>query len=183
MKNTQRPCEPTVAQAPNGRPASNPDAPRRVRSSIPGSSHGFLFSRLVLPEVCHLVVPLLNRGRRESRAPTAPAASRANEIEHTSLSHHRFSQNDPGFPRAKVLTAYSELFPVSGLCCHRRLAEGLPQGLAPASRRQNHTASPYAPAFSSGETSPDARASIASRAQRFVTIAKRPSDGCGTAHP
>jgi hypothetical protein len=55
----------------------------------------------------------------------------------------------------------------------------LPRSLTPASRRQDHTTSPYALAFSSGELnrSPDAKASTASRAPRVVTIMIRPSCG------
>jgi hypothetical protein len=50
--------------------------------------------------------------------------------------------------------------------------------LAPASRRQDHTTSPYALAFSSGaKNTPDAKASTASRAPRVVTIMIRPSCG------
>ena len=50
--------------------------------------------------------------------------------------------------------------------------------LTPASRRQDHTTSPYALAFSSGaKKAPDAKASTASRAQRVVTIMIRPSCG------
>jgi hypothetical protein len=52
-----------------------------------------------------------------------------------------------------------------------------PQGLISASGYQDHTTSPYAAALSSGPIiiKPDATASIASRAQRVVTIAIRPS--------
>jgi len=52
-----------------------------------------------------------------------------------------------------------------------------PQGLISASGYQDHTPSPYAAALSSGLISiePDATTSIASRAQRVVTIAIRPS--------
>jgi hypothetical protein len=52
-----------------------------------------------------------------------------------------------------------------------------PQGLISASGYQDHTTSPYAAALSSGPMiiKPDAAASIASRAQRVVTIAIRPS--------
>jgi len=76
-----------------------------------------------------------------------------------------------------VLTAYNALSPVTGLCCHRRLAELPLRNLTPASGRQDHTTSPYAAALSSGPKmiEPDATASIASRAQRVVTIAIRPS--------
>src|SRR5256885_2521183 len=50
--------------------------------------------------------------------------------------------------------------------------------LTPASRRQDHTTSPYALAFSSGaKKAPDAKASTASRAPRVVTIMIRPSCG------
>jgi hypothetical protein len=41
------------------------------------------------------------------------------------------------------------LSPVSGVCCHRRRRD-IPAGLTPRSRRQDHTTSPYAAAFSSG---------------------------------
>src|SRR5438093_12581737 len=53
-------------------------------------------------------------------------------------------------PLRNGFTAYFVLSSVSGLFCHRHLAENFPQGLAPASRRQDHTTSPYALAFSSG---------------------------------
>jgi hypothetical protein len=42
-----------------------------------------------------------------------------------------------------VLTVSFVIFPVIGLCCHRRLRI-LPADLTPASRRQNHTTSPSA---------------------------------------
>ena len=52
------------------------------------------------------------------------------------------------------------------------------KSLTPASRRQDHTTSPYALAFSSGaKNAPDAKASTASRAPRVVTIMIRPSCG------
>src|SRR5579872_120988 len=42
-------------------------------------------------------VPPENRGRRECRAPGAPAASCAKE-KSTRVSHHRFAENVPAFP-------------------------------------------------------------------------------------
>jgi len=64
------------------------------------------------------------------------------------------SPEQPGIPRAMVLTAYFVISPVIGLCCHRRLANlagprpvgptSPPQNLTPASRRQDHTTSPSA---------------------------------------
>src|SRR5437762_6656297 len=53
--------------------------------------------------------------------------------------------------------------------------------LTPASRRQDHTTSPYALAFRPARSlAPDAKASITSRAPRVVTIMIRPSCGPGT---
>src|SRR3954471_5121169 len=43
------------------------------------------------------------------------------------------------------------------------LPAGLTAGVAPGSRRQDHTISPYAAAFSPGAEAPDAAASIATR--------------------
>src|SRR5271169_3343122 len=43
-----------------------------------------------------------------------------------------------------VLTAYFVLSPVTGLFCHRRLADAYPRNLTPASGRQDHTALPSA---------------------------------------
>src|SRR6266436_3076377 len=60
----------------------------------------------------------------------------------------------PAFPHAMVLTAYVGLSPVTGLFCHRRLADIVlslpgwadrtPQNLTPASGRQDHTILPSA---------------------------------------
>ena len=74
-------------------------------------------------------------------------------------------------------TAYFVLSPVSGLFCHRHCAGYSPRNLAPASRRQDHTTSPYALAFRPALKTPDAKASTASRALRVVTIMIRPSCG------
>ena len=46
-------------------------------------------------------------------------------------------------PPRNGFTAYFVLSPVERACCHRHLRK-LPTGLAPASRRQDHTTSPYA---------------------------------------
>ena len=122
-----------------------------------------------------------NRGRRESRVPTAPAVSCAKRTVVGAHEHTGSAETARPSPR-NGFTAYFVLSPVSGLFCHRHLAKNFPQGLAPASRRQDHTTSPYALAFSSGaKNTPDAKASIASPAQRIVTIAKRPSCGPGWA--
>ena len=63
------------------------------------------------------------RGRRESRAPTAPVAScaakKAHELATTGSAVHS------RFPRAMVLAACFVLSPVSGLFCHRRQRDHL----------------------------------------------------------
>ena len=83
-------------------------------------------------------------------------------------------------PLRNGFTAYFVLSPVSGLFCHRHLAENLPQGLAPASRRQDHTTSPYAFVHSS------ALARLNKSVHRiprptYVTTMIRPSIGTGRA--
>src|SRR3989440_8612665 len=90
-----------------------------------------------------------NRGRRESRVPTAPAVSCAKRTVIDAHEHTGSAETARPYPR-NGFTTYFVLSPVSGLVCHRHHAENFPQGLAPASRRQYHTTSPYALAFSSG---------------------------------
>src|SRR5436305_8154897 len=105
-----------------------------------------------------------SRGRRESRVPTAPAVSCAKRTVIGAHEHTGSAETARLSPR-NGFTAYFVLSPVSGLFCHRHLAKNFPQGLAPASRRQDHTTSPYALAFSSGakKIAPDAKASTAFR--------------------
>jgi hypothetical protein len=85
------------------------------------------------------------RGRRECRV-RGRTRSLACEIKkHTSV----VTTGTPpsaGIPCAMVLTVSFELSPVTGLCCHRRLADAYPRSLTPASGRQDHTTSPSAPA-------------------------------------
>jgi len=66
-------------------------------------------------------MPSKNRGRRESRVANAPAASRAKDKKHTSVVTTG-SPVSSGLPCAMVLTVSSALSPVTGLSCHRRLA-------------------------------------------------------------
>ena len=86
---------------------------------------------------------------------------------HTSI--QASSGDIPAFP-ARWFTAYFVLSPVTGLSCHRRLAEYLPQSLAPASGRQDHD---FAVRVGRARQS-QAIASTASH-RTFVTIASRPS--------
>src|SRR5229473_301284 len=60
-----------------------------------------------------------NRGRRESRVPAAPAASRAVKKAHELVTTG--PPESPGLPCAMVLTVSFALSPVIGLSCHRRL--------------------------------------------------------------
>src|ERR1700737_3043008 len=62
-----------------------------------------------------------NRGHRECRVPAAPAASCAKLVVHTSVVATG-SPEQPGIPRAMVLTAYFVL-PGDRLSCHRRCAD------------------------------------------------------------
>src|SRR5450432_4229457 len=97
-----------------------------------------------------------------------------------------------------VLTAYVALSPVTGLFCHRRLADivlskpgradATPQNLTPASGRQDHTILPYAAIVSrprAGDRSRVFRLALQSRRTQnaaastathpaFVTIMIRP---------
>jgi hypothetical protein len=50
------------------------------------------------------------------------ARSRACSVENTRVSHHGHT-GSPGIPRAMVLTVSFVLSPVTGLCCHRHLAD------------------------------------------------------------
>src|SRR5260370_20749219 len=68
------------------------------------------FSRRDTPELCVNFDPLENRGRRESRAPIAPAVVRTT----SARVDHRFNRITPAFPARRV-TAYFVLSPVTGL--------------------------------------------------------------------
>jgi hypothetical protein len=85
------------------------------------------------------------RGRRECRAPDAPATACAEVgVECTRVS--QVTPESPGTPRAMVLTASFVLSPATGLSCHRRSRKLPFANLTPASGRQDHTTSPSASA-------------------------------------
>ncbi len=121
------------------------------------------FSRHDLPEFCNFVVPLLPKGRRESRAPIAPAAPRAMRAENAH-GLDRYSRDIPASP-AQWLYGLYVLSPVSGVYCHRcrtryetgwidaTVAAPGPHDFAVRCRRFAWRANP-----------PDAAASIATRA-------------------
>jgi len=72
--------------------------------------YAFSFSRRDAPEACVDFDPLENGGRRESRAPIAPAVVRTT----SARVDHRFNRITPAFPARRV-TAYIVLSPVTGL--------------------------------------------------------------------
>ena len=98
----------------------------------------------------HQFHPLRKRGRRESRAPIAPAVARTRAHEWTTG-----EPDHPGFPCAKGYGLYvvspvsPALLPPSpcGLTIHASPVgpDASPHGLTPAWGRQDHTTSPSAP--------------------------------------
>ena len=114
--------------------------------------------------------PSSKRGRRECRAPDAPAAACAGVVvERTRVS--QVTPETPGIPRAMVYGLFRAL-PGDRAFLSPSPAEMAPANLTPASRRQDHTTSPSASRRSSKARS----ASTASR-PASVTIAQRPSLG------
>jgi hypothetical protein len=127
------------------------------------------FSRRDAPELCKKFYPRKTEGAGKAGCPLHPQP-RAQSVESTRVRHHRFT-GTPGLPCAMVLTVSFALSPVTGLCCHRRLAD-TSANLTPASGRQDHTTSPSA----SVPFVSDTATSTASR-PASVTIAIRPSEG------
>src|ERR1700754_995876 len=149
-----------------------------LRSARDTISHTAVFSRHDLPELSKFVVPLLSRGRRECRVRAAPAVSCAKNCafgahEHTGQRKH----SDIPCAMALRLTSCSPRW--SGL-----VVTVTPEKLASQELDASIAASgPHDLAVRFGvfvrarKNRADAKASITSPAQRFVTIAKRPSCG------
>ena len=133
--------------------------------------------------VVHVPLPR-KRGRRatpsgEQGKPGARCTrSRACRIDSTRVSHHR-STGTPGLPCAMVLTAYFALSLVTGLCCHHRPCDAKHHHELDASVGASgpHAFAVRAPCHSSFDIA------CVHRIPRptSVTIAKRPSCGCGMA--
>jgi hypothetical protein len=122
------------------------------------------------PELCK-TMSLDHRGRRESRASDAPAASYA-KVKSIRASHHRFT----GSIRPSLRNGFNGfLRALSGDRAFLPPSSASVANLTPASGRRDHT------------TSPSALAPFVSKRQSvhriprptFVTIAKRPSCGHG----
>src|SRR5215216_480447 len=93
---------------------------------------------------------------------------------------YRAAEAIPTSPAQWLYGLYRALPGGAGLLSPSPLRSLLLTSLTQASRRQDHTTSPYASTFSSdARNAPDAEASITVPAQRIVTIAKRPSCGRG----
>jgi len=102
----------------------------------------------ISPELCKFVCASANRGRRECRVRAAPAVSCA-KVRKKGAHEHTGQRRQSDIPCAMALRLTSCSPRWSGLVV--TVAGGtLPANLAPASRRQDHTTSPYALAFSSG---------------------------------
>jgi hypothetical protein len=87
-----------------------------LRCARNDGGHTFAFSRLDTPESCLDFRP--QRGRRECRAPDAPAAACARVESKKAHALVRSHRHHPAFP-AQWFTAYFVLSPVIGLFCHR----------------------------------------------------------------
>src|SRR5437879_1178020 len=95
-----------------------------------------------------LLPPSQKRGRRECRVRAAPAVSCA-KVRKKGAHEHTGQRRQSDIPCAMALRLTSCSPRWSGLVV--TVTGGtLPANLAPASRRQDHTTSPYALAFSSG---------------------------------
>jgi hypothetical protein len=117
--------------------------------------------------------PSNNRGRRESRMPNAPAASRAKCRKHTSV----VTTGSPDSTRPSLHNGFNGLF--RALPGDRAFLSPSPAlllaDLTPASRRQDHTIWPSAGPRPRQKRSPTSTASRPAS----VTIAIRPSRGAG----
>jgi hypothetical protein len=136
------------------------------------SEYSFAISPQVRASFYRNVPPREIRGRRECRAPNAPAASHA-KVESIRVSHHGHT-GSPGIPYAMVLTGSFVLSPVTGLVCHRRQQSRLRQLDTSVGASGPHDFAVRLKRRSSAAPS----ASTASRSAS-VTIASRPSWGTG----
>src|SRR3954454_23286017 len=124
---------------------------------------------MILSELFNFVVPLVMKGRRESRALTAPVdpvrwSTRASHVRSTWAATTGTAETSRLSPR-NGFTAYFVLSPVSGVDCHRCLRDILPQnrrhGRGARTTRLRRTLKASRPARFHA---PDATASIATRA-------------------
>jgi hypothetical protein len=129
-----------------------------LRAAPARGARGGIPAKRLHPSCCN--EPSINRGRRESRMPVAPAAWRA-EDESTPAKSPQVQPDRSGLPRASGFNGFlRDLLGEPGFLA--TVACGKPAGLIPASGYRDDTTSPSASApFVSRHL-----ASIASRAQR-----------------
>src|SRR5437868_3045596 len=128
---------------------------RRDDSDILG--HTSVFSRQDFrPSYASHCSPL-RRGRRESRAPDAPVdpvhrSTRASHAPKHMGKDYRYSRDIPAIP-TQWFTAYT-YSPRGAAFLAPVACRALPANVAPGSRRQDHTTSPYAADVSPGGQEP-----------------------------
>src|ERR1700754_1043058 len=107
---------------------------------------------MVCPSFSNSFAPPGNRGRRECRVRAAPAVSCALLAQQKTAHEHTGERRTLRHPLRNGFTTYIALSLVSGLVVTiAREKRELLTNLAPASRRQDHTTSPYALVQSSAE--------------------------------
>jgi hypothetical protein len=108
--------------------------------------YDFTFSRHDLSELYQFIGPFKNKGRREDRVRAAPAVSCA--MKHKENAHeHTGEAEASGLPCAMALRLISCSPRRSGfLVTVASVMRSIIANLTPASRRQDHTTSPYASA-------------------------------------
>jgi hypothetical protein len=134
-------------------------ASRRMGHNKSADAH--LQSRGVNCPSCAGKASLKEKQRAQGKPGARCTRSRVCSVESTRVSHHRFT-GTPGLPCAMVLTVSFVLSPVTGLCCHRRLAENSAKLDASVGASGPHD---FAVRVSDARHAPLA-ASIASRTQR-----------------
>jgi hypothetical protein len=143
--------------------------------TMPG--HASTTSRRDTPELCTNDALKENRGRRESRVPAAPAASRAKSRKHTSV----VTTGSTGITRPSPRNGFNgflRALPGDRACLPPSPPRSLLlKSLTPASGRQNHTTSPSA---DQRHSSLDVISVHRIPRPTSVTIAKRPSCRGGT---
>ena len=106
--------------------------------------HTSAFPRRDSPGVCQEFPPSPNRGRRECRAPGAPAAARAMVASKEAHALVRSHRKHPAFPAQWFYDLFRALPGDRAFLPPSPLRSLLLKNLTPASRRQDHTTSPSA---------------------------------------
>jgi hypothetical protein len=132
-----------------------------------------------LSEFCNLVVPSFRKGAGKAGRRLRPQ----HRVQKRNNAHGfvRYSRDIPAFP-AQWLYGLYVLSPGKRPFLPPLLT-GLAANVAPGSRRQDHTTSPYAAAFTSSERTRLTPQRPSQPAPRFVTTAKRPSWRRGLSGP